>query len=38
VRLAVLEHDGSISVVPKDGPHVQMHARVRRYRSRGPSR
>ncbi|MBI3746017.1 MAG: DUF421 domain-containing protein [Chloroflexi bacterium] len=37
VKLAVLEHDGSISVVPKDGPEVRMHARVRRYRTRGGS-
>lgn len=33
VKLAVLEHDGSISVVPNDGPHVHMRARVRRYRT-----
>ena len=38
VELAALEHDGSISIVPKDGPHLRMHARVRRYRTRGPSR
>ena len=38
VKLAVLEHDGSISVVPNDGPHVRMGPRVRRYRTRGPSR
>jgi uncharacterized membrane protein YcaP (DUF421 family) len=34
VKLAVLEHDGSISVVPRDGPAVQMHMRHRRYRRR----
>ena len=38
VKLAALEHDGSISVVPSDGPHLRMQARVRRYRTRGPSR
>jgi len=32
VRLAVLEHDGSISVVPRDGRTVQLRARHRRYR------
>ncbi len=36
VKLAVLEHDGSISVVPKDGEHLSMRARRRRYRQRGP--
>lgn len=36
VQLAVLEHDGAISVVPRDGRRVRMHARVRRYRTRGP--
>ncbi|HEX8025101.1 MAG TPA: YetF domain-containing protein [Candidatus Limnocylindrales bacterium] len=34
VKLAVLEHDGSISVVPKEGRRVSMRARRRRYRSR----
>jgi uncharacterized membrane protein YcaP (DUF421 family) len=34
VRLAVLEHDGSISVVPADGPDLQIRARRRRYRRR----
>ena len=38
VKLAVLEHDGSISVVPNDGPHLRMRARVRRYRTHGPNR
>ena len=32
VRLAVLEHDGSISVVPKQGPEVRMRSHRRRYR------
>jgi len=38
VRLAVLEHDGSISVIPRAGPNVRLHRGPRRYRSRGPSR
>jgi uncharacterized membrane protein YcaP (DUF421 family) len=38
VKLAVLEHDGSISIVPTDGSHLRLHARVRRYRTRGPNR
>jgi len=38
VRLAVLEHDGSISIVPRRGPEVRMRARPRRYRTRGSSR
>jgi len=33
VKLATLEHDGSISVVPADGPPVRMNHR-RRYRRR----
>jgi uncharacterized membrane protein YcaP (DUF421 family) len=33
VKLATLEHDGSISVVPASGPGVRMHHR-RRYRRR----
>lgn len=37
VKVAVLEHDGSISVIPRDGPKVRMHAHVRRYRTRGGS-
>lgn len=36
VRLAVLEHDGSISVVPVDGPELRLQARIRRFRTRGP--
>ncbi len=34
VRLAALEPDGSISIVPRDGPAVQIRARHRRYRRR----
>ena len=37
VKLAVLEHDGSISVISKDGPEMRMRARVRRYKTRGGS-
>ena len=36
VRLAVLEHDGAISVVPMKGDRVSMRTRRRRYRRRGP--
>ena len=36
VRLATLEHDGSISVVPRKGTSVRLHQRRRRYRTRGP--
>ena len=36
VKLVVLEHDGSISVVPRDGAEVRIHARPRRYGPRGP--
>ena len=36
VRLAVLEHDGSISVVPRDGSTVRIRARHRRYRRKAP--
>ena len=36
VRLAVLEHDGSISVVPRDGSNVRIRARHRRYRRKAP--
>ncbi|HYX11282.1 MAG TPA: YetF domain-containing protein [Candidatus Acidoferrum sp.] len=32
MRLAVLEPDGSISIVPFDGPSVRMRTRRRRYR------
>jgi len=35
VKLAVLEHDGSISVVPRQGPKVRIHAHPRRYGTRG---
>jgi uncharacterized membrane protein YcaP (DUF421 family) len=33
VKLAVLEHDGAISVVPKQGGRVRMPPRRRRYRA-----
>ena len=36
VRLAVLEHDGSISVVPGEGEAVRLRARRRRYRRQAP--
>jgi uncharacterized membrane protein YcaP (DUF421 family) len=36
VRLAVLEHDGSISVVAAKGEQVSIRSRRRRYRRRGP--
>jgi uncharacterized membrane protein YcaP (DUF421 family) len=36
VSLAVLEHDGSISIVPQKGEHVAIRSRRRRYRRRGP--
>jgi len=36
VKLAVLEHDGSISVVPRSGTEVRLRARSHRYRSRTP--
>jgi uncharacterized membrane protein YcaP (DUF421 family) len=32
MKLTVLEHDGSISIVPKEGDAVSMRARRRRYR------
>jgi uncharacterized membrane protein YcaP (DUF421 family) len=32
VQLAVLEHDGSISVVPREGRRLSMRSRLRRYR------
>lgn len=35
VELAVLEHDGSISVVPIEGRRLSLRARQRRYRQRG---
>lgn len=34
MKLAVLEHDGSISIVPTEGQDVRMKARRRRYRRR----
>jgi uncharacterized membrane protein YcaP (DUF421 family) len=37
VRLAVLEHDGSISVVGKKGRSVSLRARQRRYRRKAPA-
>lgn len=36
VRLATLEHDGSISVVPREGPLVRMRTRRWRYRHHAP--
>jgi uncharacterized membrane protein YcaP (DUF421 family) len=36
VRLATLEHDGSISVVPAAGSQVRLRARHRRYRRQAP--
>jgi len=32
MKLAVLEHDGSISIVPRDGGSLSLRARRRRYR------
>jgi uncharacterized membrane protein YcaP (DUF421 family) len=32
MELAVLEHDGSISIVPKEGDKIRLRARRRRYR------
>ena len=37
VRLGVLEQDGSISIVPRDGRAIRIHTRRRRYRRRQPS-
>jgi uncharacterized membrane protein YcaP (DUF421 family) len=37
VKLATLEHDGSVSVVPKEGGPVHIRQRHRRYRSPGAS-
>jgi uncharacterized membrane protein YcaP (DUF421 family) len=34
MKLVVLEEDGSLSVVPKDGPRMEIRARRRRYRGR----
>src|SRR5438876_189438 len=36
MKLAVLEQDGSLSVVSKDGPRLSLRARRRRYRRRQP--
>lgn len=38
VKLAVLEHDGTISIVPRAGPELRIRKGGRRYRSRGPAR
>lgn len=32
MALAVLEHDGTLSIVPTEGGRIEMHARRRRYR------
>ncbi len=37
VRLAVLEHDGSVSIVPAAGEQVRLPARQRRYHRRAPA-
>ena len=37
VRLAVLEHDGSVSIVPARGNQVQLRARQRRYHHKAPA-
>jgi uncharacterized membrane protein YcaP (DUF421 family) len=37
VRLAVLEHDGSVSIVPRRGDHVELRARQRRYHRKAPA-
>lgn len=37
VRLAVLEHDGSVSIVPAKGDQVQLRSRQRRYHRRAPA-
>ncbi|HEX5241222.1 MAG TPA: YetF domain-containing protein [Candidatus Limnocylindrales bacterium] len=34
VKIAVLEHDGTISVVPTEGEHLSLRSRRRRYRHR----
>ena len=34
MRLAVLEHDGTLSIVPIEGGPIQLHTRRRRYRRR----
>jgi len=37
VRLAVVEQDGSVSIVPAHGDRVQLRARQRRYHRRAPA-
>jgi uncharacterized membrane protein YcaP (DUF421 family) len=37
VRVATLEHDGSISIVPRAGDRIELRARQRRYRHRAPA-
>lgn len=37
VRLAVVEQDGSVSIVPTHGDRVQLRARQRRYHRRAPA-
>ena len=37
VKIAVLEHDGSVSIVPKDGNAVQLQAHRRHYHHKGPA-
>jgi uncharacterized membrane protein YcaP (DUF421 family) len=37
VKIAVLEHDGSVSIVPKDGDTVQLQAHRRHYHHKGPA-
>jgi uncharacterized membrane protein YcaP (DUF421 family) len=37
VKVAVLEHDGSISIVPRRGHRVSLRSRQRRYRHRAPA-
>jgi uncharacterized membrane protein YcaP (DUF421 family) len=37
VQLAVLEHDGSISIIPRHGQRVSLRSRQRRYRHKPPA-
>ena len=37
VKVAVLEHDGSVSIVPRDGDAVQLRSHQRRYHHKGPA-
>jgi uncharacterized membrane protein YcaP (DUF421 family) len=37
IRLATLEHDGSISIVPRTGEAIRLRSRQRRYRHKAPS-